>query len=113
MPYTLSELREGHCVPMSGESSLMGADDIDACLSMLEGWQRAGSEITCSFKFPGYYETVAFVNAVAWTAQKEDHHPEVTFGYKECTVRFTTHSVGGITENDLVCAAKINELLEG
>jgi 4a-hydroxytetrahydrobiopterin dehydratase len=51
------------------------------------------------------------VNAVAWIANREDHHPDLTVGYKRCEVRYSTHSVGGLSENDFICAAKIDDLL--
>lgn len=64
-----------------------------------------------TFTFKNYYHTLAFVNAVAWIAHQEDHHPELSFGYKQCRVRYTTHAVGGLSENDFICAAKVDRLL--
>jgi 4a-hydroxytetrahydrobiopterin dehydratase len=63
------------------------------------------------FQFKNYYETMAFVNAVAWVAHREDHHPDLEVGYNKCTVRYSTHSVGGLSENDFICAAKVDSLL--
>jgi 4a-hydroxytetrahydrobiopterin dehydratase len=62
------------------------------------------------FRFKNYYQTMAFVNAVAWIAHQEDHHPDIEFGYNRCVVRYSTHSIGGISENDFICAAKIDAL---
>lgn len=83
---------------------------IRALLAEVPGWTLEGREIvrTCAFK--NYYRTVAFVNAVVWVAHREDHHPEIAFGYKTCTIRYTTHAIGGLSENDFICAAKINAL---
>jgi 4a-hydroxytetrahydrobiopterin dehydratase len=53
---------------------------------------------------------MAFVNAQAWIAHAEDHHPDAAFGYNHCTLRFCTHSAGGVTLNDLICAAKVDAL---
>lgn len=78
----------------------------------VSGWQIVGRELQRTFNFKNYYQTVSFVNAVAWVAHTEDHHPDITFGYKTCSVRYTTHEAGGLSEKDFVCAAKINELLK-
>lgn len=62
------------------------------------------------FRFDNYYATMAFVNAVAWIAHQQDHHPELTVGYNRCIVRYVTHSANGISLNDFICAAKIDAL---
>jgi len=67
-------------------------------------------EIRRTFAFENYYVSMAFVNAVAWIAHGEDHHPDMTVGYNKVTVAFQTHSVGGLSENDFICAAKIDAL---
>ena len=69
------------------------------------------TELNRQFKFKNYYETMAFVNALAWIAHQEDHHPDIEVGYNRCRVRFSTHSIKGLSENDFICAAKINALL--
>ena len=63
-----------------------------------------------AWSFKNYYETLAFVNAVAWIVHGEDHHPDLSVGYNRCRVEFSTHSIGGISENDFICAAKIEAL---
>lgn len=70
-------------------------------------------EIQRTFAFKNYYQTIAFVNALAWIAHREDHHPELQVSYKHCVVHYSTHSVGGLSENDFICAAKIDALLSG
>ena len=64
-----------------------------------------------SFRFKNYYQTIAFVNALAWIAHQEDHHPDLEVGYNRCVVNFSTHSVGGLSENDFICAARIDTLV--
>ena len=64
-----------------------------------------------TYHFLNYYETMAFVNAVAWIAHRENHHPDLEVGYKECCVRYSTHAIGGLSENDFICAAKVDRLL--
>lgn len=107
----LEDLLARRCKACEGDVPPLGDEEADGLLAEVGGWSREGSEIsrTCSFK--NYYQTVSFVNAVAWIAHREDHHPDIAFGYKTCTVRYSTHSVGGLTENDFICAAKINALL--
>ncbi len=71
-----------------------------------------GSTISRTFKFKNYYHTIAFVNALAWIANREDHHPDLEVGYNRCLVNFSTHSIGGLSRNDFICAAKIDALLD-
>ena len=67
--------------------------------------------ISREFRFKNYYETIAFVNALAWLAHKEDHHPDIEVSYNRCVVRFNTHVAGGLTANDFICAAKTDSIL--
>ena len=79
-------------------------------LRQVPDWERTGGEISRSYPFKNYYETMAFVNAAAWVSHREDHHPDLEVGYNACRVRYSTHSVGGLSENDFVCAAKLDAL---
>ena len=89
----------------------MSADQITKHLAAAPGWSLVDNAIQKRFDFPDYHRTMAFVNAVAWVAHAEDHHPDLLVGYNRCTVRFNTHSVGGISVNDFICAAKVDALL--
>ena len=80
---------------------------MDAC----EGWEVIDSVLVKTFSFKNYYRTMAFVNAVAFIAHAEDHHPDLEVSYNKCVVRYSTHSVGGLSENDFICAAKIDALV--
>ena len=80
-------------------------------LSALDGWKRMGKVISKNFKFKNYYETMAFVNALAFISHRENHHPDLLVGYNKCEVRYSTHDVGGLSENDFICAAKVDGLL--
>jgi 4a-hydroxytetrahydrobiopterin dehydratase len=84
---------------------------IAALLPQIPGWDRAGSEIAKTFRFKNYHESMAFVNATAWISHREDHHPDIELGYNKVRVRYSTHSVGGLSENDFICAAKIETLM--
>ena len=89
----------------------LGEREIRDHLAQLSGWHSNAGAIEKTFVFRNYYETVAFVNAIAWIANTEDHHPELRVTYDRCVVRFWTHTVGGISRNDLICAAKADELV--
>ena len=90
----------------------MDADEAAAMLGQLDDWglDETGKQISRGFEFKNYYETMAFVNALAWIAHREDHHPDLQVGYSRVLVRFSTHSIGGLSENDFICAAKIDAL---
>ncbi|MFN3885020.1 MAG: 4a-hydroxytetrahydrobiopterin dehydratase [Rhodocyclaceae bacterium] len=79
-------------------------------LAALDGWTREGNAIVKTFHFADYHETLAFVNAVAWIAQRSDHHPDLEVGYDRCRVSYTTHSAGGLTDEDFAAAARIDAL---
>jgi 4a-hydroxytetrahydrobiopterin dehydratase len=88
----------------------LGADELAAHAAALPGWTSTGRTLAKSFAFANYHETLAFVNALAWIAHYEDHHPDLQVHYNRCVVAFSTHSAGGVTLNDVVCAAKAERL---
>ena len=102
---TLAQLLAGRSRPLEGYAALSDADVAEQ-LKVLPGWQFVESSIARTYRFENYYQTIAFVNALAWVVHAEDHHPDLLVGYNRCEVRFNTHSVNGISENDFVCAAK-------
>lgn len=87
-------------------------EKIQERLKQLPGWELCGDSIVKSYQFKDYYHTMAFVNAVAWVAHQMDHHPDLEVGYNRCVVRYSTHDAGGVTENDLQAASRV-EALEG
>ena len=104
------KLAQGMCRPLPAGTPPLAQAQIDAALAQLPGWAYADGAIAKAFSFANYAETIAFVNAIAWIAQREDHHPDMLVGYDRCRVTYHTHSVGGISENDFICAAKIEAL---
>ncbi len=84
--------------------------ELAAHLRVLPGWSRAGGAISKEFRFPSYAATIAFVNAVAAIAERCDHHPDLGVHYDRCSVAWSTHSAGGVTLNDVICAAKVEGL---
>ncbi len=108
----MTELTAKRCVPCEGGVAPMDAEAARDMLGQLNDWEldESGKEISRSFTFKNYYRTMAFVNALAWIAHQEDHHPDLQVGYNRVQVRFSTHSIGGLSENDFICAAKIDAL---
>ncbi len=102
---TRAQLLARNSRPLSGERA-MSAAEIAAQLPELAGWRLVDGALERSYAFRDYYDTIAFVNALAWMVHGEDHHPELAVSYNRCTVRWNTHSVNGISENDFICAAK-------
>lgn len=105
------DFAEKKCKPCEGGTPPLTEAEIKDSLKRLPHWESRGGRLVRTFSFKNYYETTAFVNAVAWIAHQEDHHPQVSFGYKQCEVSFMTHAVKGISDNDFICAAKVNRLI--
>lgn len=103
----LARLAASHCTP--GATRLTDAQLRDR-LAALPGWARDGERIVKTFRFADYFETIAFVNAVADVAHREDHHPDLGVHYDRCVVSWSTHSAGGVTLNDCICAARVEQL---
>jgi len=103
-------LAQKKCTPCKGGVHPLDSDGIESHLKQLLGWKLQDGALTKTFTFRDYYEITAFVNAVAWIAHREDHHPDITFGYKNCRIVFITHAVKGLTENDFIAAAKVDRI---
>ncbi|HUO57286.1 MAG TPA: 4a-hydroxytetrahydrobiopterin dehydratase [bacterium] len=121
-PEPSENLAAKRCKPCEGGIPPMNEGEIRDFLSKLTGWkyvrpwkgssgQGRDGEIVKTFTFKNFRHTMAFVNAVANIADEEDHHPDMEVGYKTCKVRYSTHAIKGISENDFICAAKIEALL--
>jgi 4a-hydroxytetrahydrobiopterin dehydratase len=110
----MTELARKRCTPCEGGIQPYTRDQAQAMRSALGArWQLLddGKKLAATFEFKDYYQTQAFVNACAWIAHREDHHPEITFGYQTARITYWTHAIGGLSENDFICAAKIDALL--
>jgi 4a-hydroxytetrahydrobiopterin dehydratase len=105
---TEAELRALRC---EHATAALNPAEATRLLALLDGWAIDNGRLTRTFAFRDYYETMAFVNALAYVAHCEDHHPELTVGYRNCVVRFETHSVSGLSLNDFICAAKADALV--
>lgn len=101
------------CVGCEGGIPALTQDEIKPLLLQLNDWKVSsdGKHISKRFIFKGFYKTMAFVNAIAWIANQENHHPDLQIGYDYCLVQYTTHAISGLTKNDFICAAKIDTLM--
>jgi len=109
----MSSLSQQHCSPVSKKDAVLSEDQINTYTDELDNlWSadKIRSNISREFHFKNYYETISFVNAVAWIVHEQDHHPEMNVGYNRCQVTFFTHNIAGLSVNDFICAAKINEI---
>lgn len=106
-------LAQRDCSPRRGAEHRLDASRVAECMRELPEWSvvEDGAAITRTFRFPDYYRTLAFVNALAYIAHAQDHHPDLGVHYDRCVVRYSTHDVGGLSENDFICAAKADALL--
>ncbi len=105
------DLTNKSCKPCEGGVPPLTRDQASGLLQQLEGWALHETTIDKTFEFKNYYQTMAFVNAVAWVSHREDHHPDMAVGYNKCRVESSTHAIGGLSENDFICAAKVDALL--
>lgn len=112
MPPIADSLKSKSCKPCHGAADALKESQITVLLSETPGWERKGGEISKIFPFKNYHETMAFVNATAWISHREDHHPDLEVGYNKVKIRYSTHSVGGLSENDFICAAKVESLFK-
>jgi len=110
----MNSLSTKSCQPCEGAIPPLEPEKVQELLQQVNPhWQLndTGSEISRSFDFKNYYQTMAFVNAIAWIANQEGHHPDMEVSYNRCLVRFSTHAIKGLSENDFICAAKVDGLL--
>ena len=98
------------CQPCQAGLPPLSESEIARLLTQIRGWEYRDGVITKTFSFANYWHTMAFVNASAWISHREDHHPEITVGYNRCRFDYWTHAVNGISENDFICAAKLDAL---
>mgnify|MGYP001821039225 FL=1 len=109
------ELANQHCKPCEGGVAPLSQAQAEELIKALhEDWCLSddGLQISRRFEFPAYSRTLAFTNAVAWIAITQGHHPELIVNYGSCDVSYTTHAIDGLSDNDFICAARIDRLWE-
>ena len=109
----MSSLTQKTCQACEGGTPALTPAHIQTLLSDVAEWSAndTNTAIERRFSFPNFLTTMNFVNALAFLAEQEGHHPDLKVGYGYCHVTFSTHSVKGLTENDFICAAKINQMI--
>lgn len=109
----MTELSLRTCRPIPSSESPLDEQSISGFIKELNNswtYNKDLNNISHKYIFNNYYETMAFINAVAFVIHQQDHHPELLVGYNYCLISFTTHSVNGLSVNDFICAAKINDI---
>jgi 4a-hydroxytetrahydrobiopterin dehydratase len=110
-----TELAQKHCVPCEGGTPPLTPEQAEPLLAQLHGWKLerdTHDQLTKSYRFRNFVEAVDFVNAITPVAEAEGHHPDLYVRWGEVRVYLWTHAVGGLTENDFVMAAKIDEVFQ-
>ena len=109
----MNHLADKQCQPCKGNTPPLSVTQQKAYLGLCPGWNisKDNKQIERCVQFKGFYSTMSFVNAVAWIANQQGHHPTMQVSYQACQIVFTTHAIDGLTENDFICAAKVNQLL--
>jgi 4a-hydroxytetrahydrobiopterin dehydratase len=109
----MNTLRDRHCIRIEKGTAPLDEGSVRELSTQLKDWELAGDgkSISRTIRFKDFYQTMAFVNALAWIANQEDHHPDLEVGYNHCTIHYSTHAAQGLTINDFICAAKIDALL--
>ena len=108
----MNPLAQKRCKPCEGGVKPFTADETKQLLQDMKGWAIEHGRLAKTFAFQNYYETMAFVNALAWISHREDHHPDLGVHYNKCRVEYSTHAIGGLSENDFICAAKCDALFD-
>lgn len=112
MTAPICDLSQKHCKPCEGGVEPLSKAEAEKLLTNLKNWQLSddGKSISLHLDFKGFNKTMGFINALAWIANSEMHHPDVSYGYNFCEVTFTTHAINGLSENDFICASKVDQL---
>lgn len=108
---SLTDLLQGQC---RADAPALTATELSDHLALLAHWQHepAQKALRRELRFKNYYHVISMVNAIAWIANKQGHHPDLEVGYNRIVVRFSTHDAGGLSLNDFICAAKTDALIE-
>jgi len=111
----IDQLRAAHCQPLKGKQHALATPQARELLAALPGWDFGAdsADIRKQYRFADFVHALAFVNALGWIAERENHHPDLELGWGRVLVRFSTHDVGGLSMNDFICAAKTEALHEG
>ncbi len=111
MPDKLSEKK---CLACEGDVTPLTRQQAELFLTQISEWQLndAANAITRRLKFKGHLSMINFLNALAYISQQQNHHPDVSYSFNSCCVTYNTHAINGLSENDFICAAKLDQLLQ-
>lgn len=109
----MTDLTQQHCKACEGGVAPLTRAEAEHLLKKVPDWElnNEATEIQRTLAFKNYYHTMAFVNALAYISHAENHHPDLVVSYNRCVIRYSTHAIGGLSENDFICAAKTNALV--
>ena len=111
----VDSLLDSNCEACRADAPKVSKDELKELKPLVPSWEiievNRLNKLVCSFAFSNYEECVNFANKIADLAEKEDHHPEITFGYNTAKVKYFTYAIDGLSENDFICAAKIDKVL--
>ena len=108
----MSDLAQSRCKPCEGGVDPLKPAEAENLLKQVSGWTLENGFLVKTYSFKNHYQTMAFANAAAWVSHREDHHPDLTVGYRTCRVAYVTHAINGLSVNDFICAAKLDKLFE-
>ncbi len=113
MSEEIIDLTKATCVACEGLTDSLSERQIENLMPQIKDWQvvNNSTELYKEYRFKDFYQTMAFVNAIAWIANQENHHPDIKVGYNYCDITYKTHALNGLSQNDFICAAKIDKLL--
>jgi 4a-hydroxytetrahydrobiopterin dehydratase len=108
----MKDLTDQNCRPLKGKDHQLAKERANELLALLPGWELGAghAHIQKQFRFADFVHALAFVNALGWIAERQNHHPDLELGWGRCLVKFSTHDVGGLSMNDFICAAKVEIL---
>lgn len=106
----MTELAAKHCAPCNAETPKLSVAEVEKALKELPGWTSDGTALRRRFTFPDFASALAFTNRTGELAEREGHNPDLKLGWGYVEVELSTHAIGGLSENDLILAAKIQEL---
>lgn len=109
----MDNLSSQRCLPCEGSQPALDHNQVRELIQQLPNWSLTEDQnaISRRFTFKGFQKTIAFINALAWIVNQQNHHPTLEVGYDYCIVTFTTHALKGLSKNDFICASKIDALL--
>ena len=108
----MDALNQQHCEACEGIGNALSSNQIESLMTQLQGWQLKSNPdaLYKRFEFKNFYHTMGFVNALAYIANREHHHPDLHVGYNYCEINWTTHALKGLSMNDFICASKTDAL---